>query len=67
VTQQDYQRKYLHMVDVVRRMRGWQRERDHVRYLPRDDHARMKHLEREVDKIIKEEMKRQKSNQKELF
>ena len=67
MTEQEYQIRFQNLVDKVRRMRGWQKERDKVRFLPRDDHARMKRLEREVDNILSEEKQKEKSKQKELF
>lgn len=49
----DYRVLFERLADRVRRMRGWQKQRDQRGgYLPRDDHRRMRTLEREVDNIL---------------
>lgn len=61
----ELQRKYDRLVDKVRRMRGYQKE--YFKYRARADLDRAKILERDVDKIIAEEVAAIKSNQKTLF
>lgn len=65
MTEGEYKVRYLNLVDKVRRMRGHQKQ--YFRYRASDDLRRAKAWEREVDKIIAEEVKTQRSNQKELF
>lgn len=49
----DYKILFEKLADKVRRMRGWQKHRDQRGgYLPRDDHSRMRQLERQVDNIL---------------
>ncbi len=62
---EDFQKKYEHLVDRVRVMRGCQRE--YFKYRAKVDLERSKRLEREVDGLIEEEVKRQKSKQQEIF
>ena len=65
MTQDEIQKKYDRLVDRVRRMRGLQKE--YFKYRASDDLKKAKTLEREVDQIIEEEVKTQKSNQQEIF
>lgn len=62
---EELQKKYDRLVDKVRRMRGVQKE--YVKYRTRQDWDLSKRLEREVDALISEEVKQQKSKQQGLF
>lgn len=59
------QLRHNRLVDKVRKMRGYQKE--YFKYRIGSDLKVAKKFEREVDFIIKEEVERQKANQKELF
>lgn len=59
------EQKYLHLLDLVRRMRGVQK--DYFRYRASEDLKRARRLEREVDQLIEMEVKKLKSLQKQLF
>ena len=52
----DYKILYEKLCDKVKRMRGWQKQKEQrIRYgilLGKDDHLRMRRLEREVDNIL---------------
>lgn len=52
------QKKYDHLVEVIHRMRGHQKE--YFKYRARSDLDMAKRWEREVDKLIQEEVKQQK-------
>jgi hypothetical protein len=65
MTLEELQRKYDHLLNTIRKMRGHQKE--YFRYRARSDLDLSKRAEREVDKIIAEEVKNKKSQQKELF
>lgn len=65
MTKEDLQKKYNNLVDKVRRMRAYQKE--YFKYRARSDLEMSKRFEREVDKLIADEVNQQKSNQKELF
>lgn len=58
-------KKHDRLVDLVRRMRGYQKE--YFKYRASSDLSLARKLEREVDKLIDEEIKVLKSNQPELF
>lgn len=58
------QKKYDRLIHMVRRMRGAQRE--YVKYYAKEDKAVMMHLQREVDKLIDEEVKFKKSKQNQI-
>lgn len=53
------------LVEKVRRMRGYQKE--YFKYRTRQDLELSKRFEREVDKLLNEEVEIKKSNQKEIF
>lgn len=65
MTPEELQKHYDRLVDKVRQMRGWQRE--YFKYRARSDLDRARKLEREVDKIIAEEVKARTSKQIELL
>lgn len=65
MTQEELQRKYDHLLNLVRKMRGWQKE--YYKYHASIDLKKAKYLEREVDILIDVGVKAIKSNQKELF
>ena len=65
MTQDELQKKYDRLLDKTRQMRGWQKE--YFKYRAGTDLEKAKRLEREVDAIISEEVKIQKSNQGEIF
>lgn len=46
--------KYLRLLDEVRQMRGYQREKRKYRYLCRNDEARLAALQRSVDKKVEQ-------------
>lgn len=56
----DLQTKYQRLVDKVRMMRGTQKE--YMKYRAGIDRERARRLEREVDKMIEEELKEQKQS-----
>ena len=62
---EELQAKYDRLVNQVRRMRGHQKE--YFKYRASSDLRLAKNFEREVDKIIDEEIKIQKANQGDLF
>lgn len=62
---EELQVRYDQLVDKVRRMRGAQRE--YFKYRAKTDLDLSKRLEREVDKMIQDEVDKQKSKQKEMF
>lgn len=57
--------KFDRLLDKVRRMRAYQRE--YFKYRAKSDLDLAKRFEREVDKMVEEEVKIKKSNQQELF
>lgn len=57
--------KFDRLLDKVRRMRAYQRE--YFKYRAKSDLDMAKRFEREVDKMVEEEVKIKKSNQQELF
>lgn len=61
----ELQQKYDRLFEKVRRMRGYQKE--YFKYRVKNDLETAKRFEREVDKIIDDEVKLKKSNQTELF
>jgi hypothetical protein len=65
MTPEEVEQKYLRLVDRVRRMRGYQREWD--KFHCSSDKEYKRRLEREVDELIIEEVKKQKSKQQEIF
>jgi hypothetical protein len=65
MTQQELQIKYDHLIEKVRRMRGHQRE--YFKYRARSDLDIARRLEREIDRIIAEEIAQQKSMQRKIF
>ncbi len=65
MTQEELQLRHNKLVDLLRKMRGAQRE--YFKYRATTDLQAAKRYEHEVDKMINEEVKAQKSNQRELF
>lgn len=65
MTQEELQKKYDRFLHYVRKMRGHQKE--YFKYRASSDLQMAKKYEREVDGLIAEEVKNQKSNQKEMF
>lgn len=57
--------KFDRLLEKVRRMRAYQRE--YFKYRAKSDLDLAKKFEREVDKMVEEEVKIKKSNQQELF
>lgn len=58
-------KRHERLVELVRRMRAYQRE--FFKYRASSDLALTRKFEKEVDKIILEEVKEQKSKQQEIF
>jgi hypothetical protein len=48
------EKQYKDLLNVVERMRDWQRIRDKIKILTRPDYQRLKILEGTVDKMIRE-------------
>ena len=67
MSQEELQNKYDRLLDRVNRMRGFQREWQKTRALSPDEKKKMKHLEWEVDGIVKQEIAQQKSQQQNIF
>lgn len=65
MTESEIQTKYNRLIDLLRKMRGAQKE--YFKYRARTDLDAAKKYEREVDHIIIEEVKNLKSNQTEMF
>lgn len=65
MTSEEWQTKYEHLVKLATRMRYHQEQ--FKRYRATDDRDRAKQLERQVDNILREENKKRKSGQKEIF
>lgn len=65
MTHEEIKAKYDRLVDYVRRMRGWQKE--YFRYRSSEAKSKAMALERQVDQIIDQEVKIQKSKQADLF
>lgn len=65
MTVEEMQKKYDQLLDKVRRMRGHQKE--YFTYRSGSALKMAKHWEREVDKLIEEEVKRKKSGQQDLL
>lgn len=65
MTEAEIQTKYDRLLEKVRRMRGYQKE--YFKYRASSDLQLAKRFEREVDQLIADEVKIQKSNQKEMF
>jgi hypothetical protein len=65
MTQEELQKKYDRLLDKARRVRGVQKE--YFKYRLVQDLELARRLERELDLLISEEVKVQKSNQSELF
>ena len=65
MTPEELQKRYDRLINKVRQMRGLQRE--YARWRAKVDWEKSRRLEREVDALIEEEVKRMKSNQKEMF
>ncbi|RFM30053.1 hypothetical protein [Deminuibacter soli] len=61
MTQEELQKKYNHLLEKVRRMRGVQKE--FFKYRARADLDLSRRLEREVDHLIQDEVNNQKSKQ----
>lgn len=57
--------RYSKLMDLIRRVRGHQIE--YFRYRSRDILDKSKHLEKVLDAILKEEVKKKESGQKGLF
>jgi hypothetical protein len=62
---QEMTERHNRLVDYVRRMRGFQNE--YHRYHASSDLEKAKYWQRQVDNLIKQEIKSKESNQKELF
>lgn len=65
MTFEELQAKYNRLIDKVRRMRGHQKE--WFRYHAKVDLDASKRFAREVDQLIDQEVKQQKSGQTEMF
>lgn len=65
MTQEELQKKYDRLFDKVRQMRGHQKE--YFKYRAGSDLDKAKRLEKDVDQMIKDELKVKESNQKEIF
>lgn len=65
MTHEELQKKYDILVEKVRRMRGHQKE--YFKYRASSDLQSARRFEREVDGIIEEAVKIQKSKQRDLF
>ncbi|MGN6491195.1 MAG: hypothetical protein ACTHLE_04305 [Agriterribacter sp.] len=65
MSHEELQKKYERLVEKVRMMRGHQKE--YFKYRGSDSLERARRLEREVDQLIDEEVRRQKSKQRDLF
>ena len=65
MTQEEIQKKYDQLVEKVRRMRGHQKE--FFKYRAKVDLDAARRFEREVDKLIEEEVKQKKSQQSVMF
>jgi hypothetical protein len=65
MTFEELQKRYQRLVQLVGKMRGHQRE--YFKYRASYDLERARRLEREVDKIIREEEQRKNSHQPEIF
>lgn len=65
MTQEELQKKYDQLVEKVRRMRGHQKE--FFKYRAKVDLDAARRFERDVDKLIEEEVKQKKSKQPAMF
>ena len=65
MTPEEIHIKYARLVDLIRKMRGWQRE--YRKYHARGDLPKMRHYERQVDALIDAEVKAAAAKQKQLF
>lgn len=65
MTPDELQTKYDRLIDLVRRMRG--RQKDYFKYRARPDLDASKNLERQVDNLLKSEVEKKESKQQELF
>ena len=65
MTQEESQTRYNHFFELVRKMRGWQKE--YAKWHARSDLDKVKYYQRKVDEFIKEEVEKQKSKSQELF
>lgn len=65
MTQQELQAKYTHLVNRVRVMRHYQKE--FRKYRATSDKDAAARLERQVDNLLLDEEKKEKSNQRELL
>lgn len=65
MTPDEIKARYDHLLDKVRRLRGYQKE--YFKYRASRDLQLAKRFEREVDDMIKTEVEIQKSKQKEFF
>lgn len=59
------QKKYVLLLEKIKRLRGWQREWE--RHYCRSDKEVKKKLEREIDRFVEQELKKLKSAQMELL
>lgn len=62
---QDLEKKYEQLFNKVRQMRG--RQKEYFKWRASSDLQEARRFEREVDALIDQELKIQKSNQTELF
>lgn len=65
MTQEELQAKYDHLIDLVRKVRGSQKE--FFKYRARVDLEKSRYHERRLDSFINDEVKKQKSKQQDLF
>lgn len=65
MTYEELEKKYNHLFERVKRLRGWQKEYDI--YHGSMERETKKRIERDVDNLIKQETDLQKRKQKELF
>lgn len=65
MSQEELQQKYDRLIDRVRRMRG--RQKEYFKYRASSDLEAARRLEREVDKLLNEEVKAQQSKQNSLL
>jgi hypothetical protein len=61
----EFEKKYYDLVDKVRKMRGHQKE--YFKYRASSDLQKAKYHERQVDTVIEDAVKLQKSGQQEIF
>jgi hypothetical protein len=67
MTNEDYKRRYLHLLAKVKLMRGYQREWDKTKALSQLERQKKKALEWDVDSTIKKEDALLKSQQQDIF